>query len=253
VAVFPNVTTSTDFATLGYEADREFGNKTPPTGSGFSVSYDAATKNYVMDFPVSEPGAFEASNPNDRWLGGKLTDPANPGQFQAIAVTVVRPDGTDVSLPQFEYTTFSTYLTNSKIGYLAFGLPTAQPGVPITGSATYTAYALGQDTFDDGLDGTASLQFNFGTGSLSGTFDPRNSDWGGSLGHFDFANTVFGVGQTQFSGQFSAGGSTPFGSFNGLFTGPSAQEVMAHWSFPYRFEGGGGDTVFYGVWIGKKN
>ena len=88
---------------------------------------------------------------------------------------------------------------------------------------------------------------------MSGSFDPRDGDWGWSLGHFDFVNTVFGVGQTTFSGELSGGTAAQNGSFTGLFTGPNAQELMARWSFPHHFSGSGADTVYSGIWVGKKN
>jgi hypothetical protein len=72
-----------------------------------------------------------------------------------------------------------------------------------------------------------------------------------SYGHFDFANTVVGIGQAlgQYSGELARGTSTQHGSFNGMFTGPNAEELIGRWTAPYP----NSDNIMYGVWIGKKN
>ncbi len=88
------------------------------------------------------------------------------------------------------------------------------------------------------IEGTASLLFNFGAGQLSGHFDPVYFYLGGMgksspLGQYGFVNTVYSAGSTTFSGQLSNPSVTGVGSFDGMFTGPNAQELMSSWSAPY--------------------
>ena len=93
------------------------------------------------------------------------------------------------------------------------------------------------------------LDFNFGAGTLSGHLDPILD--GGSLGRYDFLNTVYGSGSTIFSGQLSKAGIAQFGTFDGQFTGPNAEELMARWSAPYIDPVTSQQSTMFGVWVGK--
>jgi len=42
------------------------------------------------------------------------------------------------------------------------------------------------------------------------------------------------------------------GSFNGQFTGPRAEELMARWTAPLHNPSTNTDTQMFGVWVGKK-
>jgi hypothetical protein len=48
----------------------------------------------------------------------------------------------------------------------------------------------------------------------------------------------------------SRSGIAEHGTFNGLFTGPSAQELMARWTAP--MPGPNTTQQMFGVWVGKK-
>jgi hypothetical protein len=106
------------------------------------------------------------------------------------------------------------------------------------------------------VNGTASLQFNFGAGTLAGTFNPttysQSSGTEVSLGTYNFVNTVFGVGSTTFSGQLQHSGTPTLGSFNGLFTGPAAQELMSRWTAPYLNPDNNQWSEMFGIWVGRK-
>ena len=98
--------------------------------------------------------------------------------------------------------------------------------------------------------------FNFGVGTLSGHFDPMLEIGGSptlaSLGRYDFVNTVFGAGSTTFSGSLSRSGITSFGAFDGGFTGPAAQELMARWTAPYINPSNQQPGEMFGVWVGRR-
>ena len=253
--ILPAVTSSTQFATLGYQG--LFSGKNTAASlidSGFSVSFDAAAKYYVMDVPVSQPGVFESPDSGGNSFLGKLTDLSSPGQSQPLVLNVGRSTSGSNSTT-FDYTAWATYQQQISseewnAGYMAFGVPTPQSGVPVTGSATYTAEALG---YGGGyIDGKATLQFDFGAGSLTGTLDLWDAEWDPGVfprGHFDLTHTVVGSGVTagQFSGELS--GDMQHGSFNGLLTGPNAQELMARWNATYP----NSDNIMYGILVGKKN
>ena len=241
--IFPNVTSPTQFATLGYEGKFVGAVEGSLYGSGFSVSYDAAANDYVIDVPASRPGVFESADSGGSVITGKLTDPSNPDQLQPISFGAGRSG--------LEYTAWAFYQKEDlTAGWMAFGVPTPQSAVPVTGSAGYTAEAHGYGGAY--IEGKATLQFNFGAGTLSGSFDAWDAEYDPgvmSYGHFDLVNTVVGSGQSsgQFSGDLSGG--TQHGSFNGMFTGPNAEELIARWHATYP----NSDNIMYGVWVGQKN
>ena len=104
------------------------------------------------------------------------------------------------------------------------------------------------------IRGNATLQFNFGAGTLAGHFDPVHELNGVStnLGTYNFVSTVFGVGSTSFSGALSLTGTSTLGAFDGRFTGPAAQELMARWTAPCLAPGTQRPGEMFGVWVGKK-
>jgi hypothetical protein len=73
-----------------------------------------------------------------------------------------------------------------------------------------------------------------------------------SLGTYTFVNTVFSPGSTNFSGGLQRPGIADLGSFNGLFTGPAAQELMARWRAPYINPQNQKQAEIAGVLIGRK-
>lgn len=244
--IFPAVTATTDFAVVGSEA---VSSSTTLTTAGFSVRYDAPSGNYVMDFPSTQPAAFSAHN--------SAADIANAAYWNGVVgnleVTVRKPTNPDLPLT---YTTLANYglFEDDPVpfGWLAFGSPTPAGGMPVAGTASYTAQVAGS-TLDryNYVGGTATLEFNFGAGTLTGHFDPVFLDHNGHLGRYDFANTVYGSGSTTFSGQLSRAGLAQSGSFDGQFTGPNAQELMARWNAPYIDLLTGQQRTIIGVWVGK--
>jgi len=139
-------------------------------------------------------------------------------------------------------------------GIFAYGVPTASTGVPTSGSATYTATVVGRTADGYDIGGNATLQFQFAAGTLSGHFDPLYYDWDAviSLGRYDFVNTAYAAGSTTFAGGLSQGG-VGTGSFNGEFTGPNSEELMARWLATYHNAAQNTDLPLSGIWVGKKN
>lgn len=243
VIIFPDVTASTQFATLGYEGKFSTNSEASLIGTGFSVSFDAAANDYVIDVPASAPGVFETTDPND-W-SGKLTDPANPGQFQSLGFLAGNFG--------LKYTAWAAYQgEDMTTGVMAFGMATPSSAVPVTGTASYTADVLG---YGGGyIGGLAKLQFDFGASTLGGTLDLWDAEYDPgavALGHFDFINTLVGSGSQagHYSGDLLDSTTAQHGSFDGLFTGPNAQELMARWTATYP----NSDNVMFGIWLGKKN
>ncbi|WP_369025458.1 transferrin-binding protein-like solute binding protein [Qipengyuania sp. RANM35] len=153
------------------------------------------------------------------------------------------------------------------VGGFAYGLATQSGDVPVTGTATYRAQVYGGDgepsdysqwdirAWNYYVEGTADLTFDFGAGTLAGAMDPTIFSYNGetrSLGRYEFVNTVFGVGSTQFSGELANASLTDLGTFNGLFTGPQAAELIAQWRAPYVNPWTNESGLLRGVWIGKK-
>jgi hypothetical protein len=149
-------------------------------------------------------------------------------------------------------------------GYFAFGTPTPAGAVPTTGSASFTGRAIGSSDVMDadhlyggytprGVDGTVDLNFNFGSGALTGVLDLYLNDGMNpiSLGQYNFTQTVFSPGSTTYSGRFDTSLSG-INFFNGRFTGPSANETIAAWAVPFRINPGGTTHQAIGAWIARQ-
>jgi hypothetical protein len=261
VAIFPGIQNSTNFAALGLEASGLTGSSASLVNSGFAVSYNAEAGVYVIDLPSSAPAGFydnTANTPNSRFWNGEIAEaPANV----AVDASVLKPGPTNPVI-QLTYTTFALYgstYQGGPFGFVAFGAPTPQGSVPVTGAASYGAKVMGA-TLDTGdyIAGDATLQFNFGAGTLSGHFNPviydllAYGEGGLSLGRYDFTNTVYSTGSTSFSGDMVQAGLSGHGSFDGLFTGPGAEELMARWTAPFTNPNTDQSSQMFGVWVGRR-
>lgn len=152
-------------------------------------------------------------------------------------------------------------VSNSVQGVEATGLATAASGIPVSGSATYSAQMLGATSeraggfqiVDPSVYGEMTLNFDFGVGTLSGRItsylDPEWHDY--QLGTLNFRDTVYSVGKTNFSGKFD----TPLpgvNAFEGVFTGPAAQGVIGNFAFPYKSPIDGQTYQVGGAFAGRK-
>jgi hypothetical protein len=257
VNIFPNITADTDFAVLGLQADALGIPAASLVSSGFSVRFDAASDAYVIDLPLSDPGKFDSYGGSSFWQGSLIR---GDGTSAGVNVWIRKPADIGLAHTTFglfdEYDGFYDYDVVPG-GVFAFGTASPQSAVPTTGSAVFDAIVQGL-ALDTGnaVTGTASLQFNFGAGTLSGSLNPSTysltSGLYVSLGTYTFTNTVFGVGSTTFSGQLQHPGTSNLGAFNGLFTGPLAHELMAKWTAPYRNPDSDNWSEMFGVMVGKR-
>ena len=254
VKIFDGINASTQFATVGLESSG--GPNNTLSNNGFSVRYDASAGTYMMDFPSTPEGGFYqngGATPNSHFWSGYVGEASGNAYAGAY---VLKPSNPDLQLTYTSYVSYDGSLMSPEpFGFVAFGTATTPGAMPVTGSATYEALADGI-TFDPGyyIRGSAALQFNFGNGTLAGHFDPLIYDLGGgalSLGRYDFVNTVYSVGSPTFSGELAHSGIADHGSFDGLFTGPSAQELMARWTAPYVNPNTHATSTMFGVWVGK--
>jgi hypothetical protein len=216
---------------------------------GFSVRYDAASDSYIFDLPSTNPAGMRVTSEDSAFWNGYL-DAEDP------SLSVLKPASTnpEIALAYTSLGIASGYYT-SPFGFFAFGIPTPSSGVPVAGTASYEAYVRGRTLTDFAVvSGDATLQFDFGTGALSGQFDPVLNLNGvtTNLGTYDFVNTVFGAGSTAFSGGLSLTGAPSLGAFDGRFTGPEAQELMSRWTAPYLNPGTQQWSEMFGVWVGKR-
>jgi len=152
------------------------------------------------------------------------------------------------------------YTTDS--GVFAFGEATPASGMPVTGTASYAGVLAGLSdakTFDAASNswlllpagGTVQLDFDFAAGTLGGRIDLSIA--GGmnpvAVGSYAFEQTVFSAGNTNYSGRFAT--DLPGSNFfNGLFTGPNAEETIGNWAVPFQYDGENHQAL--GAWIAKK-
>jgi hypothetical protein len=174
------------------------------------------------------------------------------GATYAESGKLVAADGSTLNTVQaltgYEYTRVG-YAGFSDGGF-AFGVATPAGAVPAVGSASYDAELTGH-AGNWQIYGTALFQFDFGAGTLSGYMDPQTNGAFGSPGlpRYTFTQTVFSPGSTTFSGSFDSAGPTP-SSFEGRFTGPHAEELMASFTAPFLDWDANGNPTVWGVMDG---
>ena len=207
------ITSTTDFATVG---------------SALQIRWNASAKAYEVTVPQIGSGSVVQTFFGPYGASGKL----------------IGGDGSKLSdvfaLKPYAYTGIIEFLKSPELpntsGYYpvsAFGALTPAGAVPTAGSATYAAVLDGR-AGPYWLYGSASLQFDFGAGTLSGHMDPiLNGPYSApALPRYNFTQTIYSSGSTSFSGSFDVTGPTP-SSFSGRFTGPNAQELMASFQAPF--------------------
>ncbi len=187
----------------------------------------------------------------------------NTNMLQDVDVNIPVP-GSNYPDPTLTYTSLASWYGSSRDpadatrdlreeGVFAYGIPTAPGDVPTSGSGTYAAVVEGRtDQLGNYIGGSASLTFDFALGTLSGEMRPLISDgWDlQPLGVYAFTQTVFGIGNTTFSGLFD--GPVSGGEFEGRFTGPQAAELLARWQAPYLNPINQTTGTMFGVWVGKR-
>lgn len=156
-------------------------------------------------------------------------------------------------------------------GWVGLGAATPDGAVPTSGVATFQGVVSGStdimmaDNLYGGFvpvptDGTVTLNFNFGAGTLGGAIDLYLPDGMNPipLGSFAFSETIYSSGSRSYSGRFntSVAGQN---FFLGQFTGPNAQETIGAWALPFLFnhngtfiQGDGQVHQAFGAWIAKR-
>ena len=232
------------------------GNFTPPPPVTPPPSPPAASANPISAPPLGVSSTTDLASMGDlqavRWnaeagayevqVGGTLAKiaPTVAGPYAQIG-DLIASDGSKLpysieALSGFDYTRLGHLTSIAPLGsptYFAFGVATPSGAVPTAGTATYDATIDGH-AGSWPVYGTAQFQFDFGAGALSGFMDPHTNGpmESPALPRYNFTQTIFSVGNTNFSGSFDVTGPTP-SSFQGQFTGPQAQELMATFTAPF--------------------
>lgn len=219
--------------------------------TGFAVRYDAASNSYFVGLPSyqgASPSKVELTGESSSYYTGLI---AGSG-MNPVAVSFRKPGST------YQYTNlgFVGLLGDFPTSVFAFGQVTPQGSVPVMGTATYLAELSGA-SFNPSyyIRGSATLDFNFAAGTLSGHLDPDIYDLSGgflSLGQYTFTNTIYSTGSTTFSGSLLNSSNGQTGSFDGLFTGPFAQELMGSWNAGYINPDTKAAETMFGVMIGSQ-
>lgn len=258
-------------------ADTAQATVAPPERAEVELVYRASDGSYVVTLPDFRPGVLQTDGYSGSWVSGAEWQSIYSSENQLLDGESGRQDARiSLSWPGKEnqsalsYTSWGAWgddptidgiASAGTIGFFAYGVPTPQGQVPITGTATYDARVIGRTDYSyptqgtgiyqDYIDGTAQLRFDFGSGTLEGEMNPVVCPWDCySLGTYNFAQTVYSAGSPTFSGVFAQDGVVVPSWFEGNFNGPQAQEIMARWQAPYTFEGGSG--VMGGIWVGAR-
>ena len=243
-AIIAAATTSQQFAAVGatYPIDDDHTPLLSPSDQ-LQVRYVASSNTYEVQIPHSQ-----------NWVASTYSS-SGPGM-------VVYQGGVGgatmwVRTGPYQYSTLLEWSDGDNVGHEAIGMATPAGGVPVTGSATYSGKIFGvtseyqaklADDFD--VDGSILLSFNFGAGSLSGSISP-NLHQGYDFAPLNFVSTVYSTGSTTFSGKFNTS-AAGVNSFSGLFTGPTAQELIGNFAFPYVSPVDSKTYQASGAFVGKK-
>lgn len=215
---------------LSLETSQDLVVLTPDLDDGaITMTYDAERGLYYMTMPGAEGGMMITR----RYDGVVETQLADVGTRAIVPFTSV-----SIADKAFDTTARYSFTGSAQDGtintpYLAV-VPTSASDVPVTGSASFAVQGHG-----DWIEVSGAMDFDFASGTLEGFFDAlATEDWGDdpALGRYQFADTVFGVGSTTFSGGLvNDRDPTMTGSFAGLFAGPGAAEVAGQFSFAYHY------------------
>jgi len=260
MAIFSGLSQNTSFATRGYDNRTTPAVNVPYDGS-FVISYDATSNSYSISSNVFSGRFDENVGTSDaNFLRGDVRSPTPNPTANVASLTVLKPITNGSIALTYSSLAIMRDANTLALIYVAFGFPTPAASVPITGSASYAAKAFGRSAEETyAVGGDVQLNFNFGAGTLSGYFDPTIT--GGfpldvsaaPLGRYTFANTVYSSGSNVFSGSFvlPPGVAPGISAFDGTFTGPSAQELIARFQAPFLVPLGGTSRM-YGVWVGAR-
>ena len=267
------------FITLGigdtYSANSNGGGELPLTGPDRSQSvqftYVPSSDTYQISLPNFETGKLVTQG-----LNGSSGQVAT-GTFNKVTLgssQTLQSVGVNLPVPgsnqsPYNYTSFASWAgslgqvsgrNTFSEGYFAYGIPTKTGDVPITGTGTYNAQILGSSGRGEyfSIEGDVSMSFDFAAGTLSGAMHPvinyNGFDTNLDFGKYDFTQTIYSRGATNFSGAFIVPGmpeGTSQSFFEGAFTGPGAAELLARFQAPYLLNGQTG--MLSGVWIGKNS
>jgi hypothetical protein len=227
---------------------------TQNTGPGdLQVRYDGATNLYEVSVNGAEWEALRY-NGQDRAATENLAFQMN---------TAGMPEG-------LQYSAFAEWIGPGGWGYTAFGTPTEATAMPTVGSATYVGVMIGTtdlpaDRYSSWAGGSIQMAFEFSLGTLSGSIHPTVFWIDGSgfdsgmqdLGVIPFKDTVYSSGANSFSGAFDIADTGP-NAFSGQFTGPTAEELIGKYAFPFTWVGdaySSGDGKVHGargVFVGER-
>ncbi|KUO54694.1 MAG: hypothetical protein APF82_08705 [Sphingomonadales bacterium BRH_c42] len=254
------------------------GVSTTSAGDGYTpVDKDAKLADASFD-PSLQPkirynaaGYYELQLPGapyDRLVHYKgLVDPTPDNNFFQTAsapqnyATFITRRSTDLGFSYSELASW-TDASTGRTGNVAFGTPTPVPAIPVSGTATYRGVTSGQvdvTYFDQlyggyyfgGIGGYTTLNVDFAHSLLTGTLELYVPDGMNPrpVGTYTTLPIALASGANSFSGQFDTS-QTGFNQFNGLFTGPSAQEAIGSWALPLMIDGQLHQAI--GAWIAKR-
>ena len=148
-------------------------------------------------------------------------------------------------------------------GYFAYALPIAVV-TPTVGRAAYEAVAYGVHTNYstyrgnaemDRVRGVAELDFDFGTGRFTGSFQAviLNHQYGPVVeGRHEVVDGTIDTAAGTFRARLVRAGAPAEGWLEGQFTGPASQEIMVRFTAPIREVNSQEWETLAGVWIGKR-
>jgi hypothetical protein len=221
---------------------------TSTMNAGATITYSAPSNSYQLD--VGNPAlgvSHVVLSPSSS--GSATVLQADLGGGAAAFLDIANPATSNLSWTSYGFWDVHASASYTNTAFVT-GYATPAAAVPMSGTATYRGSVNGEAFHPDaaGIDGTdfyqlsgdASLQANFGSGTIAGnltnmitrSFEGETSPWNsvsllGSISGGQFSGTSGVTSAPANSGSLS-GAAT--GTFAGMFFGPNAQELGAVWT-----------------------
>jgi hypothetical protein len=220
---------------------------TSTMNAGATLASTAPGTSYKLD--VGNPALGVANvvlNPSPS--GSATVFQADLGVGSTAFLDIANPATSNLSWTSYGFWDVHATTSYTNTAFVT-GYATPAATMPVSGTATYQGSVIGEAFHPDaaGIDGTdfyqltgdASLQANFGSGTIAGSLNMNSKSFEGETFPWNSVSLLGSIAGGQFSGT-SAVTSAPAnsgslsaaatGTFAGMFFGPNAQELGAVWT-----------------------
>lgn len=251
--------------------------RTPPTnirdGGTLAVSYEAATNSYRLDAPSIGSGTlFQTGAPYTSVHGFGKVFPARLaadaaaaapgsgasfGDFEVLKTRSEQNPFVDVAwIAWYGDREAGTNLRSGTIGVAGIARPSPAAVLPGMEARRYSLRTLAYigGNFGDSVTGTGTFEVAASAGAMTGTVDLALSCFMGCAyptRAAQLSSSGVAAGSTQFAGEFTVSGTSTRGTYQGIFAGPNANELLIAFEAPYFYPERSTWVTIRGVMLGR--